>query len=270
MVLSMGGFFSLMAIGLANSLPSAMYNGLTSLGVNTAAAQTISETPPVGTLFAAFLGANPIQQLMLAVDPTQLQPGGGADVATLTGQSFFPTLISGPFKDGLTVAFSVSIAMLLIAAVASLFRGKRFVHPGDGVPNVPADQPVHEASCRRWPGRARRSSTRPRRARIWSTKMRSPTGGMRPGRRLCDRRIYWPYIRQIGEPMSKTLIDIDDELLDRARQLIGPNATKRDAVNTALSRFVRLHAQREAVDWIADNDPVADLRDPDVKAAARR
>jgi Arc/MetJ family transcription regulator len=70
--------------------------------------------------------------------------------------------------------------------------------------------------------------------------------------------------------LSKTLIDIDDELLDRARQLIGPNATKKDAVNMALSRFVRLHAQREAVDWIAEADPVADLRDPDVKAAARR
>jgi hypothetical protein len=134
-----------MAIGLANSLPSAMYNGMTALGVNTAAAQTISETPPVGTLFAAFLGANPIQQLMLAVDPTQLQPGGGADVATLTGQSFFPTLISGPFKDGLMVAFSVSIAMLLIAAVASLFRGKRYVHPGDGVPDATSDKPARES-----------------------------------------------------------------------------------------------------------------------------
>jgi Arc/MetJ family transcription regulator len=70
--------------------------------------------------------------------------------------------------------------------------------------------------------------------------------------------------------MSKTLIDVDDELLNRARQLIGPNTTKREAVNVALSRFVRMHAQREAVDWIADNDPVADLRDPVVKAAARR
>ena len=139
MVLSMGGFFSLMAIGLASALPSAMYNGLTSLGVNAASAQTISETPPVGTLFAAFLGANPIEQLMRAVDPSQLQPGHGADVATLTGQTFFPTLISGPFKDGLTVAFSVSIAMLLIATVASMFRGGKFVHPGDD------DAPVHES-----------------------------------------------------------------------------------------------------------------------------
>jgi MFS family permease len=141
MVLSMGGFFSLMAIGLANALPSAMYNGLTSLGVNTASAQAISQTPPVGTLFAAFLGANPIEQLMQAVDPSQLQPGGGADVATLTGQEFFPTLISGPFKAGLTVAFTVSIAMLLIAAVASMFRGKRYVHQDAGAENT-VPQPV--------------------------------------------------------------------------------------------------------------------------------
>ncbi len=150
MVLSMGGFFSLMAIGLASALPSAMYNGLTTLGVQAGAAQAISETPPVGTLFAAFLGANPIEQLMQAVDPTQLQPGGGADVATLTGQEFFPTLISGPFKDGLTVAFSVSIGMLLIAAVASLFRGGRYVYDdGAGADRPRADkaepeQPVHQ------------------------------------------------------------------------------------------------------------------------------
>ena len=146
MVLSMGGFFSLMAIGLANALPSAMYHGLTSLGVTSTAAQTISQTPPVGTLFAAFLGANPIEQLMPAVDPTQLQPGGGADVATLTGQTFFPTLISGPFKDGLEVAFSVSIAMLLIAAVASLFRGGKFVHPGE--PGERAHESIGQAMAR--------------------------------------------------------------------------------------------------------------------------
>jgi len=68
----------------------------------------------------------------------------------------------------------------------------------------------------------------------------------------------------------KTLIDIDDDLLERARRLIGPDTTKKEAVNVALSRFVRIHAQREAVDWITVTDPAADLRDPEVKAAARR
>jgi len=88
--------------------------------------------------------------------------------------------------------------------------------------------------------------------------------------RLSDRLYTANIYAKIGVSMSKTLIDVDDELLNRARQLIGPKTTKREAVNVALSRFVRMHAQREAVDWIADNDPVADLRDPVVKAAARR
>jgi Arc/MetJ family transcription regulator len=70
--------------------------------------------------------------------------------------------------------------------------------------------------------------------------------------------------------VSKTLIDIDEDLLERARAIIGSDATKKDAVNTALSKFVRLHDQREAIDWIVATDPLADLRDPEVRAAARR
>jgi MFS family permease len=128
MVLSMGGFFSLMAVGLASRLPASLYDGLTRLGVTPDAAHAISQTPPVGTLFAAFLGDNPIRALMTQVAPDQLQPGSGVDVATLTGQSFFPHLIAEPFRHGLAIAFGVSIGMLLIAAVASLMRGERYVH----------------------------------------------------------------------------------------------------------------------------------------------
>jgi MFS family permease len=128
MVLSMGGFFTLMAIGLASRLPESMYAGLTKLGITPDAANTISHTPPVGTLFAAFLGDNPIKALVSQVDPQQLQPGSGVDVATLTGREFFPNLISDPFRHGLAIAFGASIVMLLIAAVASLMRGERFVH----------------------------------------------------------------------------------------------------------------------------------------------
>jgi EmrB/QacA subfamily drug resistance transporter len=128
MVLSMGGFFTLMAIGLASRLPESMYAGLTKLGINSDAAHSISHVPPVGTLFAAFLGDNPVQQLVKQVDPQQLQPGSGVDVATLTGRSFFPELISDAFKHGLVIAFGVSIIMLLIAAAASLMRGEKYVH----------------------------------------------------------------------------------------------------------------------------------------------
>jgi hypothetical protein len=117
-----------MAVGLASRLPDSMYAGLTKLGIAPQAAHTISHTPPVGTLFAAFLGDNPIEALVKQVDPQQLQPGSGVDVATLTGRSFFPHLIADPFRHGLTIAFGVSIAMLLIAAVASLMRGEKYVH----------------------------------------------------------------------------------------------------------------------------------------------
>ena len=41
-------------------------------------------------------------------------------------------------------------------------------------------------------------------------------------------------------------------------------------MNTALSKLVRLHDQRETIEWIIATDPIADLRDPEVKAAARR
>jgi MFS family permease len=149
MVLSMGGFFTLMAIGLASRLPSSMYAGLTALGVNSDAAHTISQTPPVGTLFAAFLGDNPITQLMKQVDPAQLKPGNGADISTLTGQSFFPHLISDAFHHGLVVAFSASIVLLLIAIVASALRGKHFVNGDQGDdPGVPHHQSTMEAMAR--------------------------------------------------------------------------------------------------------------------------
>jgi Arc/MetJ family transcription regulator len=70
--------------------------------------------------------------------------------------------------------------------------------------------------------------------------------------------------------VSKTLIDIDDDLLARARTLLGPATSKKDAVNTALSKLVRLYEQRATIEWVIATDPAADLRDPGVRAAARR
>ena len=144
MVLSMGGFFTLMAIGLASRLPSSMYSGLTRLGITPDAAHTISHTPPVGTLFAAFLGDNPIKALVGQVDPQQLRPGSGVDLTTLTGREFFPHLISDPFRHGLAIAFGASIVMLLIAAVASMMRGERYVHD-DVVAGGATERSHHES-----------------------------------------------------------------------------------------------------------------------------
>jgi MFS family permease len=148
MVLSMGGFFTLMAIGLASRLPGTLYSGLTQAGVSPDAAHTIAHVPPVGTLFAAFLGDNPIRQLMHQIDPAQLQPGSGVDVAKLTGKAFFPHVISAPFMHGLLIAFGASILMLLIAAAASMMRGERYVHAeAQDHPDTIAESLAHEGAA---------------------------------------------------------------------------------------------------------------------------
>jgi EmrB/QacA subfamily drug resistance transporter len=119
MVLSIGVFFSLIIAGLSSSLPGAMSAGLSAHGVPLADANQVAQLPAVAVLFAAFLGYNPIQQLLGPV-VNQLP----ADQASfLTGRSFFPSLITGPFADGLHVAFWFAIAACVIAAIASWLAG---------------------------------------------------------------------------------------------------------------------------------------------------
>jgi MFS family permease len=124
--LSIGLFFSLLIAGLATALPKELYSGLTSHGVPSAAAQKIAELPPVGSVFASFLGYNPIQSLLGPTGVLDKLPA--ADAAELTGKSFFPQLIQGAFHSGLVVVFTAAAIMTLVAAVASLVRGKKFVH----------------------------------------------------------------------------------------------------------------------------------------------
>jgi len=131
MVLSIGIFFSLMVTGLAGSLPGAMVSGLTAHGVSQAQAQLVAGLPPVSVLFASLLGYNPIGSLL---GPAAIGHLPAGDAAYLTGRSFFPSLISGPFHDGLVVAFGFAIAACLVAAAASWMRGKKYVHPNEPLP----------------------------------------------------------------------------------------------------------------------------------------
>ncbi len=121
--LSIGIFFSLMIIGLANTLPAAMSSGLAAQGVSPQVAHEVANLPPVGSLFAAFLGYNPMAEL-LAPSGALHQPGVNADV--LTGQTFFPQLITAPFHSGLVVVFSAAAVMMVIGAIASLFSAGRY------------------------------------------------------------------------------------------------------------------------------------------------
>jgi MFS family permease len=123
--LSIGVFFTMMIIGLSSSLPQVLTSGLRAHGVPAQTAAAIGHEPPVGSLFAAFLGYNPIGTTLSALPAAATR---GADLGTLTSKQFFPRLIEGPFHHGLVIVFTVAIVMSLVGAVASLFRGGRYVH----------------------------------------------------------------------------------------------------------------------------------------------
>jgi EmrB/QacA subfamily drug resistance transporter len=143
MSLSIGIFFSLMIAGLASTLPRALIPGLTAQGVPLGTATSIAHLPPVSTVFAAMLGYNPVQNLL---EPTGLlHTLPAANVATLTGQQFFPHLIAAPFHHGLTIVFTAAALMALCAAAVSWMRGKR-VDPGSEPTDIAVAEPVAGAA----------------------------------------------------------------------------------------------------------------------------
>lgn len=143
MVLSIGVFFSLIIAGLSATLPDTLRTGLQAHGLPAAEAQQIGQLPPVGVLFAAFLGYNPIEHL-LGGSLGRLPP----DAANfLTGQSYFPSLVTQPFSDGLHVAFWFAIVASLVAAAASWF-GRPRAKQADVVPPV-LDGSIEATGARR-------------------------------------------------------------------------------------------------------------------------
>jgi hypothetical protein len=80
--------------------------------------------PPVSTLFAAFLGYNPVQHL---VGQSVLSHLSSSQQAVLIGRGFFPKLITVPFRAGLHAALDFAIGASLLAALASWSRGRHTV-----------------------------------------------------------------------------------------------------------------------------------------------
>jgi MFS family permease len=134
-VLSIGVFFSLMLLGLAASLPQSMEASLQAQAVPAAIAHQVAGAPPVASLFAAFLGYNPMSELIPASVLQSLPP---ANAAAITGHEFFPGLMSAPYTLGLKFAFTFSLILNLIAAAASWRGGGKFVHADTAAPQAAA------------------------------------------------------------------------------------------------------------------------------------
>ena len=92
----------------------------------------VAELSPVGSLFAAFLGFNPLRTLLGPSGVLHSLPKANvslpkANVDTLTGHSVFPQLISGSLHDGLVLVFLTSAGMMIVGAVSSWWAGGRFL-----------------------------------------------------------------------------------------------------------------------------------------------
>ncbi len=135
-VLSIGIFFTLMILGLAATLPSALFHGLLAQGVSSGTAARVSHLPPVGSLFAAFLGYNPMATLL---GPAALHHMTASQAHYITGRSFFPHLISAPFGKGLQKAFDFAAIVCVLGAVASLLRGGKYHYSEPGESALPVE-----------------------------------------------------------------------------------------------------------------------------------
>ena len=128
--ISMAIFFSIAITVFSQKLPSSLLQTSQSIGLPIQIAVAISQIPPSGALFAAFLGINPAasfpSSMLSLVSPTALK--------SLMSLTFFPNAIGPSFMIGLKYSLYVAIVITLIGAVLSALSGGRYVH-GEGYTN---------------------------------------------------------------------------------------------------------------------------------------
>jgi MFS family permease len=117
-LMSIGIFFSIVTAGLAQALPTSLFQGLTHAGLPPQVATSVSHLPPTAALFAAFLGYNPLGTLLPHAVLAQLP---AVNQLSLLSKQFFPGLIAQPFMVGMRGVFLFSTVLCLCGAVASMF-----------------------------------------------------------------------------------------------------------------------------------------------------
>ena len=124
-LVSMSLFFSMAIMGLAQRLPQALYSGLVAAGIPADAATHVAAMPPTGALFAAFLGYNPMQQLL---PPAVLANLPETTKNLVLGKQFFPSLMAPAFMASLRLTFYGAAALAFLASVVSFLRGGKYIH----------------------------------------------------------------------------------------------------------------------------------------------
>ncbi|MEI7856177.1 MAG: hypothetical protein WCH85_01580 [Methanomicrobiales archaeon] len=127
MVISMGMFFTIIVVGLTKEFPAALSTALTNAGVPQII-PAMSNIPPTGALFAAFLGYNPVQMILAGMPLTMTATISPATMALLTGVTWFPTTLAHAFMPSLASTFIIGAILSLIAAGLCTQGGEKYVH----------------------------------------------------------------------------------------------------------------------------------------------
>jgi MFS family permease len=126
--ISQAVFFTIIIVSLSATLPGALSTAVTTAGASPQLAQIFSSTPASGALFGAFLGYNPVVTILNTLPASLVSTIPKTTVDYLTGSTFFPNAISGPFMTALREAFIIGAVMCIVAAVCSVLRGGKQVN----------------------------------------------------------------------------------------------------------------------------------------------
>ncbi|MGC8496185.1 MAG: MFS transporter [Candidatus Micrarchaeia archaeon] len=122
--ISMAIFFSVTITVFTLNVPGAMYSSAVQQGIPQSTAQLLAQIPPSGLLFGAFLGVDPLAALPKTLASSL--PSSAAKV--LKSRTFLPTILGPSFIQGLRASLYISVFLVIIGAVLSALRGKRYVY----------------------------------------------------------------------------------------------------------------------------------------------
>lgn len=130
MVISMAMFFTIIIVSLGAAFPPVLAASLADAGAPGLIAP-MSALPPTASLFAAFLGYNPVQTILAGISPAIVAALSPATLAVLTGPTWFPGTLAQAFMPSVRLSFYIGAAISLAAAALSALRGAKYVYEID-------------------------------------------------------------------------------------------------------------------------------------------
>ncbi|WP_292382009.1 MFS transporter [Methanosarcina sp. UBA289] len=131
MVTSMAMFFTIVIVSLTRLFPQELAISLTEVGASNLIAP-MSEIPPTGALFAAFLGYNPVSTILAGVPQSVVATISPETIKILTGTTWFPTTLAQAFMPSLRLSFYIGAILSITATVLSAMRGPTHMHKING------------------------------------------------------------------------------------------------------------------------------------------